>query len=50
VLLALRGAWRLNDEPCREGEGLRWADASQAWQALPESPDARLMAVRILPA
>ena len=50
VLLALRGAWRLNDEACREGEGLQWADATQAWQALPEGADARLLAVRILPA
>lgn len=50
VLLALRGAWRLNDAPCREGEGLHWADAAQAWQAMPEGPGARLMAVRILPA
>ena len=53
VLLALRGAWRLNDERCPEGEGLHWADTSQGlqtWQALPESPGARLMAVRILPA
>ena len=50
VLLALRGAWRLNDAPCHEGEGLHWADATQAWQATPEGPGARLMAVRILPA
>jgi environmental stress-induced protein Ves len=50
VLLALRGAWRLNDEACREGEGLRWADATQAWQAVPEDSDARLLAVRIVPA
>jgi environmental stress-induced protein Ves len=50
VLLALRGAWRLNDEACAEGEGLCWADVAQAWQAAPESEDARLMAVRIVPA
>ncbi|VTU15554.1 Various environmental stresses-induced protein [Variovorax sp. PBL-H6] len=52
VLLALRGDWRLNDEEqiCREGEGLCWTDAPHAWQALPLAPDARLAAVRILPA
>jgi environmental stress-induced protein Ves len=50
VLLALRGAWRLNDEACREGEGLQWADTAQAWQAMPEGADARLLAVRITPA
>lgn len=50
VLLALRGAWQVNGQQLLAGEGLHWADASHAWQALPESPDARLMAVRILPA
>ena len=50
VLLALRGAWRLDDAQCLEGEGLRWAEAAQTRQALPDGPDARLMAVRILPA
>lgn len=50
VLLVLRGAWRLDDARCLEGEGLRWADAAQAWQALPDGPGARLMAVRILAA
>lgn len=52
VLLALRGDWRLNGagQLCREGEGLHWADAPHAWQAVPASPDARLAAVRILPA
>jgi hypothetical protein len=52
VLLVLRGEWRLNDERCREGEGLHWADATtqQAWQAAPTRDDARLLAVRIVPA
>ena len=50
VLLALRGAWRLNDEVCAEGEGLNWADAPQAWHAVPQGEDARLVAVRIVPA
>ncbi|RQO40075.1 histidine utilization protein HutD [Variovorax sp. KBW07] len=53
VLLALRGAWRLNDETCREGEGVFWADvAPQAWQAVPDggSEHARLAVVRIVPA
>jgi environmental stress-induced protein Ves len=53
VLLALRGAWRLNDQALREGEGLQWADAPQAWQAVPEGSggnDARLISVRIVPA
>jgi uncharacterized protein len=50
VLLALRGAWRLNDETCAEGEGLHWADAAQPWHAVPQGEDARLVAVRIVPA
>lgn len=50
VLLALRGTWRLNGEPCREGEGLYWTDSAHAWQALPEGEGARLAAVRIVPA
>lgn len=50
VLLALRGAWRLNEEACRKGEGLYWTDAAHAWRAIPESEGARLVAVRILPA
>jgi environmental stress-induced protein Ves len=51
VLLALGGAWRLNGEPCREGEGLYWTDSAQAWQAEPAQQDgARLAAVRIVPA
>ena len=50
VLLALRGAWRLDDEACGEGEGLQWADAARGWQAMPEGAEARLLAVRILPA
>ncbi|MFM9927548.1 HutD family protein [Variovorax sp. H27-G14] len=50
ALLALRGTWRLNDEACRQGEGLQWADAAQAWHAVPEGADARLIAVRIVPA
>ncbi|VTU13908.1 HutD/Ves family protein [Variovorax sp. RA8] len=52
VLLALRGDWRLDgeDQPCREGEGLHWAEAPHAWQVVPASPDARLAVVRILPA
>ncbi|AGU47329.1 HutD domain-containing protein [Variovorax paradoxus B4] len=50
VLLALRGAWRLSGEPCREGEGLYWTDSAQAWQAVPEGEGARLAVVRIVPA
>ncbi|MGK6308868.1 HutD/Ves family protein [Variovorax sp. DT-64] len=52
VLLALRGDWRLGGEEqiCREGEGLCWTDASRGWQAVPETPDARMAVVRILPA
>lgn len=52
VLLALRGDWRLNDQGqvCREGEGLCWADAPRAWQAVPTGADARMAVVRILPA
>ena len=50
VLLALRGEWRLNDEACREGEGMHWADTVQAWQAVPAREDARLLVVRIVPA
>ncbi|WP_354371147.1 HutD/Ves family protein [Variovorax paradoxus] len=50
VLLVLRGAWRLDDETCREGEGLYWTDAAQAWQAVPEGEGARLAVVRVVPA
>ena len=50
VLLALRGAWRLDDERCTEGEGLYWTDSAQAWQAVPAQEGARLAAVRIVPA
>jgi environmental stress-induced protein Ves len=50
VLLALRGAWRLNGEACAEGEGLYWTDAAQAWQAVPEGEGARLAVVRVVPA
>jgi len=51
VLLALRGDWRLNDdEALAEGEGLCWTDHAQAWQAAPGSEDARLVAVRFVPA
>ncbi|MDQ0573059.1 environmental stress-induced protein Ves [Variovorax paradoxus] len=50
VVLALRGTWRLNRDICREGEGLWWADGTQAWQPTPESEHARLVAVRIVPA
>jgi hypothetical protein len=54
VLLALRGAWRLGDTRCAEGEGLYWTDeGAAAWQAAPAAPAvpaARLLAVRILPA
>ena len=50
VLLALRGAWRLNDEACCEGDGRCWADAAQTWQVRPQSEGARLMAVRVVPA
>ncbi|SFM27927.1 HutD family protein [Variovorax sp. OV329] len=50
VLLALRGAWRLNDGLCREGEGRCWAGEPHAWQAVPDGPQARLAAVRIVPA
>lgn len=50
VLLALRGGWRLNEEPCGEGEGRCWEDEPRAWQVQPDSADARLAAVRIVPA
>ncbi len=50
VLLALRGTWRLNDDTCREGEGLCWADAPQPWQAVPDREGARLLVARIVPA
>ena len=50
VLLALHGAWRLNDQACREGEGLHWAEAPLAWQAVPDNEEARLVVVRIEPA
>ena len=52
VLLALRGDWRLHEQGslCREGEGLCWTDAPQAWRAVPSGPGGRLAVARILPA
>ncbi|WP_198969939.1 HutD/Ves family protein [Xylophilus sp. ASV27] len=50
VLLAVHGAWRVDDWPMQEGEGVHWADAAHAWQAQPLSADARLLAVRIVAA
>ena len=51
VLLALRGEWRFDEQGslCREGEGLSWTDAPQAWRVVPSGPGARLAVARILP-
>ncbi len=51
MLLALRGSWRLAGQttPCREGEGLCWTEAAQAWQVEPETAGAKLLAVSFAP-
>ena len=52
LLLVLSGQWRLNGgQPALlAGDGLRWTDAQQAWQAQPDSADARLVRVGLYPA
>ena len=52
VLMVLHGHWRISDGGAGEpssldaGDGLCWADASQAWQLTPQAPGARLVLVR----
>jgi environmental stress-induced protein Ves len=46
LLLALRGAWRLNELVCEAGAGVWWEGEPSAWQAAPLSPGAKLVAVR----
>lgn len=49
LLLVLSGQWRLNGgQPALQaGDGLRWTDAGQPWQAQPDSAGARLVLVRL---
>ncbi|MGV8805418.1 MAG: HutD/Ves family protein [Polaromonas sp.] len=52
LLLVLSGTWRVNPEHeqpalLRAGDGLRWSGESLRLQLQPESPDARLVAVRL---
>ena len=50
LLLVLSGAWRVNHEPVlHAGDGLRWSGEAPSLQVQPESPDARLVAVRLYP-
>ena len=49
LLLALRGPWRLNDLDCQAGSGVWWDDEPVAWQAIPQSAEAALVAVRFEP-
>lgn len=46
LLLAVSGRWQLEDLFLAEGEGLWWAGAERAWQAVPTRGDACLVAVR----
>lgn len=51
LLLVLNGIWRVNpghEQPAlRAGDGLRWSGEAQHLHAQPESPDARLVVVRL---
>jgi hypothetical protein len=52
VLMVLDGHWQISDGGAGEpssleaGDGLCWADASQAWQLTPQGTEARLVLVR----
>ncbi|SCK07743.1 hypothetical protein VAR608DRAFT_0179 [Variovorax sp. HW608] len=46
LLLALRGAWRLNDIDCEAGAGVWWDGEPAEWQADPLDSGAALVAVR----
>lgn len=52
MLMVLHGHWRVSGggtvEPSslEAGDGLCWADASQAWQLIPQGPEACLVLVR----
>jgi environmental stress-induced protein Ves len=52
VLMVLAGHWQISDGGAGEpssleaGDGLCWADSSQAWQLTPQGTEARLVLVR----
>ena len=53
LLLVLSGTWRINQEheqpALHAGDGLRWSGQAPGLHAQPESPGARLVAVRLQP-
>lgn len=54
LLLALRGAWHLqagaeSSLTCEAGTGVWWDGTTQGWQATPQTYDAALVVVRLLP-
>ena len=49
LLFALRGGWTLAPaETLAQDQGVWWGDTPQGWQVTPSTPDALLLAVRIL--
>lgn len=49
LLFALRGRWALAPaEAIAQGEGVWWGDVPQGWQVEASTPDALLLAVRII--
>lgn len=54
LLLALLGPWHLQTEvepslTCEAGTGVWWTSTMQGWQATPQTHDAALVVVRLLP-
>ncbi|BDU55153.1 MULTISPECIES: HutD family protein [unclassified Limnohabitans] len=50
LVLAVHGYWQLNgnhEEHLAPQEGFWWSDSSLAWQLLPKSPDAALIALNL---
>ena len=43
VLMSLSGQWRVGGSVLAEGQGVWWADQSEAWSVAPASPGARLV-------
>lgn len=54
LLLALHGPWQLQSGAesltCEAGTGCWWDGTTQGWHVVPQSPDAALVVVRLLPA
>lgn len=49
LLFSARGHWLANEQALREGDGLWWHEAPQAWTLTPQTPGAALIAVQIHP-